>query len=130
MRPGAAVSSRRPDCATARSARTTRLTLVSAPAGFGKTTLLTEWFADGPRDGVALARRRDNDPTLFWSYVIAALRTVVPGVGEEAPSVLARRSRRRCGRGGVLNDLDAPPPTSCGARRLPRDRVDGDCTSR
>ncbi len=55
------------------------LTLVSAAAGFGKTTLLADWFADGPGDGVALARRRDNDPTLFWSYVVAALQTVAPG---------------------------------------------------
>ena len=65
---------------------TSKLTLVSAPAGFGKTTLLTEWLAAGP-DGSAGERlaawlsldRADNDPASFWAYVIAALRTVASG---------------------------------------------------
>src|SRR5690349_14118892 len=59
--------------------------LVSAPAGFGKTTLLTEWIAD---DGTASAwlalDRRDNDPTVFWTYVLTALGNAAPGVGAEA----------------------------------------------
>ena len=69
--------------------------LVSAPAGFGKTTLLTEWLAARP---AALADeqlaawlsldRSDNDPASFWAYVIAALRTVVSGVGESALALL------------------------------------------
>ncbi len=67
------------------------LTLVSAPAGFGKTTLLAEWLAAGPA-GPADERlvawlsldRGDNDPASFWTYVIAALRTVASGVGESA----------------------------------------------
>ena len=69
--------------------------LVSAPAGFGKTTLLTEWLAAGP---VARADERlvawlsldrgDNDPASFWTYVIAALRTVASGVGESALALL------------------------------------------
>jgi LuxR family maltose regulon positive regulatory protein len=72
-----------------------KLMLVSAPAGFGKTTLLTEWLAAGP---VAPAEERaaawlsldraDNDPVSFWTYVIAALRTVVAGVGENALALL------------------------------------------
>ena len=68
-----------------------KLTLVSAPAGFGKTTLLTEWLAAGPARpaGERLAAwlsldRGDNDPASFWTYVIAALRTVASGVGESA----------------------------------------------
>jgi LuxR family maltose regulon positive regulatory protein len=72
-----------------------KLTLVSAPAGFGKTTLLTEWLAAGPA-GPADERlaawlsldRADNDPVSFWTYVIAALRTVAPGVGESALALL------------------------------------------
>ncbi|MET0160463.1 MAG: hypothetical protein ABW279_13355, partial [Acidimicrobiales bacterium] len=48
------------------------LTLVSAPAGFGKTTLLTEWLAAGHEDGWATAwvslDPGDNDPTVFWTY--------------------------------------------------------------
>src|SRR4051812_9685117 len=61
------------------------LTLVSAPAGFGKTTLLTESFADASFLDAAIAwlslDERDNDPALFWRYLIAALQTAAPGVG-------------------------------------------------
>ncbi|MBD8022645.1 LuxR C-terminal-related transcriptional regulator [Microbacterium gallinarum] len=67
-----------------------RVTLVSAPAGFGKSTLLGAWIADAAKreDGdhaVAWLSldSGDNDPALFWTYVIAALRTVVPDVGSE-----------------------------------------------
>jgi len=72
-----------------------KLVLVSAPAGFGKTTLLTEWLAARP---VALADKQsaawlsldrgDNDPASFWAYVIAALRTVASGAGESALALL------------------------------------------
>src|SRR5687768_10314906 len=53
------------------------LTLLSAPAGFGKTTLLAEWLATSPA-GVRLAAwvsldPGDNDPTRFWAYVVTAL---------------------------------------------------------
>jgi LuxR family transcriptional regulator, maltose regulon positive regulatory protein len=72
-----------------------KLMLVSAPAGFGKTTLLTEWLAAGPAapDDERLAAwlsldRSDNDPVSFWTYVIAALRTVASGVGESALTLL------------------------------------------
>ena len=72
-----------------------KLVLVSAPAGFGKTTLLTEWLAAGPAapaDERLVAwlslDRADNDPVSFWAYVIAALRTVASGVGESAPALL------------------------------------------
>ena len=72
-----------------------KLVLVSAPAGFGKTTLLTEWLAAGPAGpaGQRLAAwlsldRGDNDPVSFWTYVIAALRTVASGVGESALALL------------------------------------------
>ena len=72
-----------------------KLMLVSAPAGFGKTTLLTEWLAAGPAapaDERAAAwlslDRGDNDPVSFWTYVIAALRTVAAGVGENALALL------------------------------------------
>ena len=73
-----------------------KLVLVSAPAGFGKTTLLAEWLAAGP--GARLAAwlsldRGDNDPASFWAYVIAALRMVVPGVGESALALLDARQQ-------------------------------------
>jgi LuxR family transcriptional regulator, maltose regulon positive regulatory protein len=72
-----------------------KLTLVSAPAGFGKTTLVTAWLAAGPaapaneRLAAWLSLdRADNDPASFWTYVIAALRTVASGVGESALTLL------------------------------------------
>jgi LuxR family maltose regulon positive regulatory protein len=72
-----------------------KLVLVSAPAGFGKTTLLAEWLAAGqaaPADERLAAwlslDRADNDPVSFWTYVIAALRTVTSGVGEGALALL------------------------------------------
>jgi LuxR family maltose regulon positive regulatory protein len=68
------------------------LTLVSAPAGFGKTTVLAQWLAGAPPDGRSVAwlaiDQRDNDPTLFWTYLVAALDTAAPGVGAVALSLL------------------------------------------
>ena len=61
-----------------------RLILVSAPAGAGKTTVLASWRAD-PAEQRPFAwlslDSRDNDPVRFWTYVLAALRTVAPGLG-------------------------------------------------
>ncbi|MBN1138444.1 MAG: AAA family ATPase [Anaerolineae bacterium] len=63
---------------------TRKLTLISAPAGFGKTTLLSEWVASLERPVAWLSLdERDDDPARFWSYVIAALRTV-PAFGEDS----------------------------------------------
>lgn len=67
---------------------TSKLMLISAPAGFGKTTLLTEWLADERLAAWLSLDRADNDPASFWTYVIAALQTVAPGVGESALTLL------------------------------------------
>jgi LuxR family maltose regulon positive regulatory protein len=68
------------------------LTLVSAPAGFGKTTLLTDWLATAPVEGRSVAwvslDERDNDPVLFWTYLLTALETAAHGVGTHALAVL------------------------------------------
>ena len=68
------------------------MTLLSAPAGFGKTTLLAEWLATAPADGQSRAwlslDRRDSDPAVFWAYVIAALGSATHGMGEGAVSLL------------------------------------------
>jgi len=68
------------------------LTLVSAPAGFGKTTLLADWLAAPAANGWSTAwlslDQRDNDPAVFWTYLVAALKTAAPGVGAGALSLL------------------------------------------
>ena len=54
-----------------------RLTLISAPAGFGKSTLLSEWLAGSDRPAAWLSLEEgDNDPTRFLAYLVAALRTI------------------------------------------------------
>ena len=88
------------------------LTLVSAPAGFGKTTLLAEWLAAAPVDGRSVAwlslDQRDNDPALFWTYLVAALKTAAPGVGAGALALLQPpEPPGEAGLVTLLNDLDA-----------------------
>jgi LuxR family maltose regulon positive regulatory protein len=67
-----------------------KLCLVAAPAGSGKTTLLAQWraVAGGSRVAWVSLEESDNDPTRFWSYLVAALRTVEPGVGTVALEAL------------------------------------------
>jgi LuxR family maltose regulon positive regulatory protein len=61
------------------------LTLVSAPAGFGKTTLLAQWFAESGLPVAWLSlEAEDNDPTRFLSYLIAALQTLDAQIGTTA----------------------------------------------
>jgi LuxR family maltose regulon positive regulatory protein len=61
-----------------------KLTLISAPAGFGKTTLVVEWAATCSRSVAWLSLDEgDNDPVHFLSYLVAALQTVIPGVGQD-----------------------------------------------
>ncbi len=62
------------------------LTLVSAPAGFGKTTLLAEWLeahATGDRSVAWVSvDESDNDPARFLAYLVTALQTAGEGIGE------------------------------------------------
>ncbi len=60
-----------------------RLTFVSAPAGFGKTTLVSEWIDSGdiPAAWISLDEG-DGDPSRFLTYLIAALQTLITGVGD------------------------------------------------
>jgi hypothetical protein len=63
------------------------MTLVRAPAGWGKSTLLADWqaAASEPRPFAWLALdEQDNDPVRFWTYAIESLRTVVPEIGESS----------------------------------------------
>lgn len=60
-----------------------KLTLISAPAGFGKTTLASEWISTCGRPVAWLSLDNgDNDPLRFISYLIAALQTIETGIGE------------------------------------------------
>jgi ATP/maltotriose-dependent transcriptional regulator MalT len=88
------------------------LTLVSAPAGFGKTTLLTEWLATADRRSTAWLSLddRDNDPSTFWTYLIAALQTAAPRVAAGAFALL-REPHASLDEvlTTLVNELDAAP---------------------
>lgn len=72
------------------------LTLIAAPAGFGKTTAVSEWIAQTTQAVAWLSLDDDdNDPTRFLTYMIAALQTQQPAIGGVAL--------------GVLSAPDAPP---------------------
>ena len=68
------------------------LTLVSAPAGFGKTTVLTEWFGTAAATGARFAwvslDVNDAEPDRFWRHVIAALARAEPSVGVRSMGAL------------------------------------------
>ncbi len=92
-----------------------KLTLISAPAGFGKTTLLAEWLAASPTGGRSVAwlslDQADNEPLSFWTYLITALQTMVPGIGAGALSLLQERQPPPIETvlTTLLNDLNAVP---------------------
>ncbi len=66
-----------------------KLTLISAPAGFGKTTLTSAWVRQIERPVAWLSLDRgDNDPVQFWRYVVAALQTADGSIGETVLAAL------------------------------------------
>jgi LuxR family transcriptional regulator, maltose regulon positive regulatory protein len=92
--------------ALARAERTS-VTLVSAPAGFGKTTLVGAWLAamDHPVAWVSLDLR-DRRPTSFWTYVLTALDRAVPGCATAALALLhSGQSTVEAALAGVVNEL-------------------------
>jgi LuxR family maltose regulon positive regulatory protein len=66
-----------------------KLTLISAPPGFGKTTLVTEWLGgvDRLRTWLSLDEN-DNDPARFFTYLVAALQRIDPSIGQNAQAML------------------------------------------
>ena len=92
-----------------------KLTLISAPPGFGKTTLLAEWLAASPASERSTAWLSldpgDIEAATFWPYLIAALQTVVPGVGAGALSLLqeAKPPPIETSLATLLNELSAVP---------------------
>jgi LuxR family transcriptional regulator, maltose regulon positive regulatory protein len=74
---------------------TGKLTLIAAPAGFGKTTLLTEWINQSRRSvGWLSLDEHDNAPARFWSYLIGAIQSVHPQIGENASALLGAQLRQ------------------------------------
>src|SRR5262245_8291017 len=70
--------------------RRRRLTLVSAPTGFGKTSALAAWAAArSARFAWVSLDEGDDEPTRFWAYVVAAIEAAVP----EFAGATARRLR-------------------------------------
>ena len=71
-----------------------KLTLVSAPAGSGKTSLVTTWLSDLPISDFQVAwlslDQADNDPLRFFAYLVAALRTVDQQIGQDAVRLIER----------------------------------------
>ncbi|SEG23604.1 LuxR C-terminal-related transcriptional regulator [Paenibacillus sp. UNC499MF] len=66
-----------------------KLTLISAPAGYGKTTLVCEWIAGCDRPAAWLSLEQgDNELTRFLTYMISALQTLSGNIGEGVLSVL------------------------------------------
>jgi LuxR family maltose regulon positive regulatory protein len=66
-----------------------KLTLISAPAGFGKTTLLSEWIPTSERCVCWVSLdENDNDPIRFWTYFISSLQMLRAGLGQGALAVL------------------------------------------
>ena len=71
--------------------RQEKLTLLDAPAGFGKTTLLAEWCASPLEEGAfawVTLESADNDPVRFWTCAIDALESLEPGTGARAREAL------------------------------------------
>ncbi len=96
-----------------------RLTLVSAPAGFGKSSALAEWVqhttaprsATGPAVAWLSVDAADNDLAQFLSYVIAALQKVVPGVASDlvAPLRSPQPPTAEAVTTALVNELAAVP---------------------
>ena len=75
-----------------------RLTLLSAPAGFGKTTLLSDWLQSRSPEGPPVAwvslDEGDNDPVRFWTYVLTALDACQPGLSSQLLAFLRTHQHR------------------------------------
>ncbi len=90
------------------------LTVLSAPAGFGKTSLLVEWLATVSDEAPAVAwlslDHRDNDRVQFWTYVVTAMRMAMDGLGVEPLQLLASSTESaEAALAALLNDLHRLP---------------------
>jgi LuxR family maltose regulon positive regulatory protein len=84
------------------------LTLVVSPAGTGKTSLVAGWTADSPiRNAWLSLDESDRDVVQFWTGVIAALETLLPGCGDRTLALLRRPGVRADAVDQLLADLEA-----------------------
>jgi LuxR family transcriptional regulator, maltose regulon positive regulatory protein len=89
-----------------------KLTLISAPAGFGKTTLLSEWIAGCEIQAAWLSLDEgDDDRTRFLAYLVAALQRIAPNIGEGVLGVLQspQPPPTESILTALLNDIDTVP---------------------
>ena len=82
LKAGTVTRSRLTQKLTNSSQGTAKLALIVAPAGFGKTTLLSAWHTANPDHPLAWLSLDDddNDPSRFWSYTAGALETLAPDI--------------------------------------------------
>ncbi len=108
-----------------RVARRHKLILVSAPAGYGKTTLIADWLvapapspspkewgrAAGPGACWLSLDESDNDPARFIFYLLAALRQIDPTIGQAAQAMLQipGSPQVEAALTGLINDIAARP---------------------
>jgi ATP/maltotriose-dependent transcriptional regulator MalT len=98
-----------------REGRERSLTLVCAPAGYGKTTLIAQWEA-ADREHMPFAwislDERDSDPVRLWAHLIAGLQEVIGGVGDSALETLPAgpRSIAVAALPLLVEDLRSAPP--------------------
>ena len=85
-----------------------KISLVIAPAGYGKTTLVSQWVhhVDNPFTWLSLDGS-DNEPRRFWQYIIGAFQRIYDNVGHEANKLL-NQADFECFEGAItslVNDL-------------------------
>jgi LuxR family maltose regulon positive regulatory protein len=91
-----------------------RLTLVSAPPGFGKTTLVAEWVSRSRRDVAWISLdESDNDPVQFLNYLIAALQQVDGRIGRTVQSMLGSPELGQGILAAVVNEITAADTPLC-----------------
>jgi LuxR family maltose regulon positive regulatory protein len=98
-------------CEKLEAARERPLTLLAAPAGFGKTLLLSAWARQQPVAWLSLDSS-DNDPAQFWMYMFAALDTIQPGIGQAPLSLLQSEQAIETVLATLLNALGALPQSA------------------